>query len=953
MQKSAYICKTCDNDKQLSASTCSWFYDGVKKKFRRFGSAKIVRTLIQARSLSDEEDCQRHASDDERQRPRYGPTTSVQADLKESIDTLRESLQSAEKRLFSELDNDTNEVRSLEVCKCSIDDACKTFLQSNANSSAARQELQRQLCIFAGEDELDQSTSDYGSDIRTDSSESLINSLYKRYRERQERFVLRALEKLYNDCVIAHLMNRIKEDASTTDFRSLSSLERDESVSEEIQSTVVQLNSQVPDSDLTTKEDISHLKTIDVSQQSPKSFLDPSAEQDEDVDLEELESFCSAKETSLPHFNTTISSLTETDPDLLQMSLIDYEALDTLKEQRELEENGKIEERKVGEGKDGEDEEEEEEEDFDIDDDVNMEEEVSLRSKPEYNFRPPTENVFSPYKNMKNSTIIGEDNFLMYTPEGDNSQQEVLSDDDNLPSDIDRFSIDSEEEDKLENLDESYLDSPSKIDIDEGSPCFVVSPPKKTTINLGDMASITCTIEGSLPITVQWFSSQTQLESDEKYEIGQVDSDIHSLDIYNCKAIDSGTYRILLTNEKGSAEKKFDVIVKEDSISGGMKPRLIEGLRKTYSVRSGDDAFFFFSITAFPIPRVAWYIDSQLVNATNFPNAQSTKYKKDYSLYIKQVTKSSIITVKAFNFLGEIESSCSLKVLDENANENESIYPSEEDLNQIASIMSDKTDKRNDVENFENSINSVDSKLENLDTDVQLLTPQPQDSFFDVDLELRNVNICVRSLREINKKPRLFRQMSSALDAIHQTLTDIERSQSVRERRLSEPSQNVVSLRHHFIEEEDIEDFTEKVELYLPFDDYETLYIYKLIDRTILRQAFITERQMASVKKVLIALPSLKEKLAMEDKTILLPDISEMDGNLVLNCGLKRVNSKRYKRDYNINRSGQKGQPEVKPFIKEESQGQKAKSILKQPNDTLAKATLVLVDERPELAQVM
>lgn len=124
-----------------------------------------------------------------------------------------------------------------------------------------------------------------------------------------------------------------------------------------------------------------------------------------------------------------------------------------------------------------------------------------------------------------------------------------------------------------------------------------------------------------------------------------------------------------------------------------MKPRILENLRKAYSIRNGDDANLFFSVTAFPTPKVTWFIDSQIVNTMNFPNAQAIKYKKDYSLNLKQVTRSSNITVKASNFLGEVECVCNLKVLDENANENDSVYPSEDDLSHLVSLTSDKNDK--------------------------------------------------------------------------------------------------------------------------------------------------------------------------------------------------------------------------------------------------------------------
>ncbi|KAL4217153.1 hypothetical protein ACF0H5_023607 [Mactra antiquata] len=40
-----YICKACLTESELKQKSLSWFYDNVSKKYKRFGSAKVVRTL--------------------------------------------------------------------------------------------------------------------------------------------------------------------------------------------------------------------------------------------------------------------------------------------------------------------------------------------------------------------------------------------------------------------------------------------------------------------------------------------------------------------------------------------------------------------------------------------------------------------------------------------------------------------------------------------------------------------------------------------------------------------------------------------------------------------------------------------------------------------------------------------------------------------------------------------
>ncbi|XP_064646553.1 uncharacterized protein LOC135499610 isoform X2 [Lineus longissimus] len=50
-----YVCSTCQKHRELVTKSCDWFYQDVKRRFRRFGSAKVVRSLFKRRPESDSE----------------------------------------------------------------------------------------------------------------------------------------------------------------------------------------------------------------------------------------------------------------------------------------------------------------------------------------------------------------------------------------------------------------------------------------------------------------------------------------------------------------------------------------------------------------------------------------------------------------------------------------------------------------------------------------------------------------------------------------------------------------------------------------------------------------------------------------------------------------------------------------------------------------------------------
>ena len=45
-----WTCLVCVKSRDLRVQTLSWFYDNVKARFRRYGSAKVVRSLYKRKS---------------------------------------------------------------------------------------------------------------------------------------------------------------------------------------------------------------------------------------------------------------------------------------------------------------------------------------------------------------------------------------------------------------------------------------------------------------------------------------------------------------------------------------------------------------------------------------------------------------------------------------------------------------------------------------------------------------------------------------------------------------------------------------------------------------------------------------------------------------------------------------------------------------------------------------
>ncbi|XP_071149943.1 uro-adherence factor A-like isoform X7 [Mytilus edulis] len=90
-ENKGYICHTCAEARELKMKSCEWFYDNVSKKFKRFGSAKVVRTLYKQKR---KDSARRYHTDNESDSG-YDPSllSSKQYGSLQSLDRLHQQVE--------------------------------------------------------------------------------------------------------------------------------------------------------------------------------------------------------------------------------------------------------------------------------------------------------------------------------------------------------------------------------------------------------------------------------------------------------------------------------------------------------------------------------------------------------------------------------------------------------------------------------------------------------------------------------------------------------------------------------------------------------------------------------------------------------------------------------------------------------------------------------------------
>lgn len=100
-----------------------------------------------------------------------------------------------------------------------------------------------------------------------------------------------------------------------------------------------------------------------------------------------------------------------------------------------------------------------------------------------------------------------------------------------------------------------------------------VEPPKFVTklestklLMIGNTVTLECKVTGSPPVNIQWFKNDTEISSNEKYQMTFANS-VATFKMVNCSTDDSGSYICMASNDAGSDRCSSVISVKGVSFS--------------------------------------------------------------------------------------------------------------------------------------------------------------------------------------------------------------------------------------------------------------------------------------------------------------------------------------------------------------------------------------------------
>ncbi|XP_013412510.1 titin [Lingula anatina] len=210
-------------------------------------------------------------------------------------------------------------------------------------------------------------------------------------------------------------------------------------------------------------------------------------------------------------------------------------------------------------------------------------------------------------------------------------------------------------------------DEPVESGMEVDDPKFVIKPISVKVLE-GETAQIKCEVKGTQPIDVFWYRDNktvVQLEDEDKYECS-TEADVHTLEVFDTTKADQGQYMCIVINEKGQSYWTFGLKV-EDNPMDKSKP---EFLKQPASVEviEGQSAKLRCKVKGYPPPRVLWFKDGKKIYSSEECTIMKTG-NRDYMLYIDAASldDDAEYTVSARNICGEVK--CSVELLVEPAPE--------------------------------------------------------------------------------------------------------------------------------------------------------------------------------------------------------------------------------------------------------------------------------------------
>ncbi|XP_061183770.1 uncharacterized protein LOC133191984 isoform X2 [Saccostrea echinata] len=189
-------------------------------------------------------------------------------------------------------------------------------------------------------------------------------------------------------------------------------------------------------------------------------------------------------------------------------------------------------------------------------------------------------------------------------------------------------------------------------------------PPESVTVKEGEPAKFSCRVSGTEPIEVIWYRVEDgdlqQLEDSEDYEFTQ-DHNRHGATVFNTAKHMAGQLMCMAINEKAHCSQSFILKVKNNN-QEMKKPEFLKEI-EDQEVKEGQHVKFRAKVKGYPLPRVVWYKDGNLLkNGSNF---KIEKFgNRDYLLNIEYATpeEDAEYWVVAKNVAGETKSTAQLIV---------------------------------------------------------------------------------------------------------------------------------------------------------------------------------------------------------------------------------------------------------------------------------------------------
>ncbi|CAH1789791.1 unnamed protein product [Owenia fusiformis] len=1018
-----YICKICEKQIELATQSCEWFYANVRQKFKRFGSAKVVRSLYKRKSGSDSEndsgydpslynslpqgkkyrESVRNLFPPEQENIR-GPNGSSRLNItggqvsyrtldpNSNDNTVHLSGEEAEKRLFQDqLDNITHEIYGTLDGQHPDDLANPEQSQDvlstqRVNVRDALVNLTQGLSRFR-----ESSTDDDNSEENTTEAKRIVTQMV-------EEFVGGAIDidvddvlasdssdnKCYEDILADAIVKKISLDHRKVKERlSEVEVEADEGNDRESPRT----------SPSQRRKHDSPRRNHDTPNKKP---LTKTESEDTEDRLNKTSEFVKCHEVPLPSFVEGIEDVDITD--LVQKNL-DISDTDS---QRKL---PKTTEKAIDQLQNG---------DNNLEDDVDSPEGAELLlqggSMPQNwkkNWFFTEKNIVSPYDNFGDKKVGAED-VVMLVPKLDESPGPKIGDKDldevselsersrrSSIASISSLSSSEEEQIYLEELaatgelrqvtneivreflhtdeeiqtedfviqtdteeietttmpiakravasceiatmtDEDGLRKSAQLYVkdekdqimremlqttliplgtsedDETDPRFVVRP-MNVTVPEGEPAKFTCQVAGSEPLDVFWYKSgseMTELEDGAQCEIYR-EGDIYHLDVFNTTKKASGQYLCIGVNDEGRCVHSFKITLEANPLELKV-PEFIKPI-EDIEIIEGQTAKFRCKLKGYPIPRVLWYKDGKRIQDSLEQRIEKLG-NRGHSLTMGYATidDDAEYTVVATNTVGQVKMSAQLlvepapKMVEIEMKSPAVTEENKANLNTLADRMvktqSNVTDtaenvltSADDLSEINKQLDEMDRKLNNMEVDVHTaLSPSPQ--IEDVVLDDDNNNFAydmeVKKYQEMTKAAKNVREVTStALGVISSTEQKIE---AEKDRQMQGTTSKVSPSPKQEKRKYELESPSEPLPI-SPNKSYDEILNRPQLSFEEFEKQFgggKVEPLKVNTSEEMDTLSDMKaHELSMDD----LPD--------KIDCGLKRVDSQRYKRDFHVSSS--------------------------------------------------